>query len=72
MGITSDRLLKLGLIDRIIEEPRGGAHRDHVASAKALQDVLVEDLSQLSSMLFDDLISQRSERLRSFGQFKEG
>lgn len=72
MGITSERLKKLGLIDRIIQEPLGGAHRDHAASAAALEEALVDDLSQLSSMLFDDLIRQRSERLRSFGEFKEG
>jgi len=72
MGITSDRLKKLGLIDRIVEEPLGGAHRDHAATAAALKEVLIEDLSQLSSMLFDDLIRQRGERLRSVGEFKEG
>ena len=71
MGITSERLKELGLIDRIITEPCGGAHRDHTAIAKALEETLVEDLSQLSSMLFDDLIRHRSERLRSFGEFKE-
>lgn len=71
MGITSERLLKLELIDRIIEEPRGGAHRDHQAMATLLEAALVEELSELSPMLFDDLIRQRSEKLRSFGEFKE-
>lgn len=71
MGITSDRLKDLGLIDRIIEEPLGGAHRDHVAMAASLEVVLAEELSQLSSMLFDDLIRQRTEKLRSFGEYKE-
>jgi len=71
MGITSERLKELGLIDRIIDEPRGGAHRDHTEIAKSLEEALVEDLAQLSSMLFDDLIRHRSERLRSFGEFKE-
>jgi len=71
MGITSERLKELGLIDRIITEPCGGAHRDHTEIAKSLEETLVEDLSQLSSMLFDDLIRHRSERLRSFGEFKE-
>ena len=47
MGITSDRLKELGLIDRIIVEPCGGAHRDHAAIAKSLETALVEDLSQL-------------------------
>ena len=71
MGITSERLKKLGLIDRIIEEPRGGAHRDHQAMAKLLEAALIDDLSELSPMLFDDLIRQRGEKLRSFGEFKE-
>ena len=70
-GITSERLLEHGLIDRIIEEPRGGAHRDREAMAASLEAALVEDLSQLSPMLFDDLIRQRSEKLRSYGEFKE-
>lgn len=70
MGITADRLLELELIDRVVEEPLGGAHRDHQATANALREVLVEDLSQLSSMLFDDLIARRSERLRGYGEFK--
>ncbi len=71
MGITADRLHELNLIDRIIEEPLGGAHRDHQAAADALRTALTEDLSHLSSMLFDDLIAKRSERLRGFGEYKE-
>lgn len=71
MGITADRLHELNLIDRIIEEPLGGAHRDHRAAADALRTALTEDLSHLSSMLFDDLIAKRSERLRGFGEYKE-
>lgn len=71
MGITSERLKELELIDRIIPEPLGGAHRDHLAAADALRVALVEDLSHLSSMLSDDLINKRSEKLRAFGEFKE-
>ncbi len=71
MGITAERLLELKLIDRIIEEPLGGAHRDQRAAADALRKALVEDLSHLSSMLFDDLIAKRGERLRGYGEFKE-
>jgi acetyl-CoA carboxylase carboxyl transferase subunit alpha len=72
MGITSDRLKELNLIDRIIPEPLGGAHRDHKAAASALRESLIDDLSQLSSMMFEDLIEQRSAKLRSFGEYKEG
>ena len=71
MGITAGRLHELNLIDRIIEEPLGGAHRDHQAAADALKHALTEDLSHLSSMLFDDLIAKRSERLRGFGEFRK-
>ena len=71
MGITAKRLHELNLIDRIIEEPLGGAHRDHQAAADALRNALTEDLSHLSSMLFDDLIARRSERLRGLGEYKE-
>ena len=71
MGITAKRLNELNLIDRIIEEPLGGAHRDHQAAAESLRNALTEDLSHLSSMLFDDLIAKRSERLRGFGEHKE-
>ena len=72
MGITSERLKELNLIDRIIPEPLGGAHRNHQAAASALRESLVEDLSQLSSMMAEDLIEQRSAKLRSFGEYKEG
>lgn len=71
MGITADRLLQHKLIDRIVEEPLGGAHRDHQAAADALRAALVDDLSQLSSLLTDDLLAKRSERLRSYGEYKE-
>ena len=71
MGITADRLKELNLIDRIIPEPLGGAHRNHQAAADSLRSALTEDLSQLSAMLSDDLIAKRSEKLRAFGEFKE-
>ncbi len=71
MGITAERLKELNLIDRVIPEPLGGAHRDHQAAADSLRDALTEDLSQLSAMLSDDLIAKRSEKLRAIGEFKE-
>lgn len=71
MGITSTRLKELELIDRVIPEPLGGAHRDHDATALALRDALAEDIGQLSSMLYDDLLAKRNERLRQYGEYKE-
>ncbi|MCB1757297.1 MAG: acetyl-CoA carboxylase carboxyl transferase subunit alpha [Gammaproteobacteria bacterium] len=71
MGITSDKLDKLGLVDRIIEEPLGGAHRDVDAMAASIKEELVEQLSQLRELRWDELVEKRSARLRSYGEFKE-
>ena len=72
MGITSDRLFELDLVDRIIEEPLGGAHRDPEAMAISMRQALQEELSVLSNMSADDLIRNRLAKLRAYGQFKEG
>jgi len=72
MGVTSERLLGLGLVDRVIEEPLGGAHRKPDAVAASLKTVLVEELARLSGLPTDALLSARSEKLRAYGEFKEG
>ena len=71
LGITSGRLLELGLIDRIIDEPLGGAHRDADAMAASLKTVLVEELEALASMDAESLKDRRYARLMSYGRFKE-
>jgi len=71
MGITSERLLELNLVDRVIDEPLGGAHRDPAQMAKNLQAALVEELAVLSAMPIDTLLDNRSEKLRAYGQFRE-
>ena len=71
MGITSDRLRELGLIDRIVDEPLGGAHRDPDAIAESLKTALVEELEALVSMDIETLKRRRYERLMSYGRFKE-
>ena len=71
MGITSDRLHELGLIDRIIPEPLGGAHRDPGAMAESLRSTLVEELETLASMDVETLKHRRYERLMSHGRFRE-
>ncbi|MCB4359223.1 acetyl-CoA carboxylase carboxyltransferase subunit alpha [Quatrionicoccus australiensis] len=71
MGITAQRLKTLGLIDKIVPEPLGGAHRDHPAMAQSLKKALQEALKQLSSMPTDELLATRYERLMSYGRFKE-
>ena len=69
MGITSNRLKELGLIDNIIDEPRGGAHRDHVLIAKNLKASLKETLELLMDMPLDILLESRYEKLLSYGNF---
>ncbi|MBK1695475.1 acetyl-CoA carboxylase carboxyl transferase subunit alpha [Chromatium weissei] len=70
MAITSDKLMEQGLIDHIIQEPLGGAHRDVDAVAKALKAALIERLDILSAIPIDTLISTRYKRLMSYGRFK--
>lgn len=71
MGITSPRLKELGLIDDIIEEPLGGAHRDHEAMAGKLKQSLVEILDDLSEISTDQLLETRYDRLMKYGNFIE-
>ncbi len=71
MGITAPRLKSLGLIDRIITEPVGGAHRDHRAVAQNVKKSLQEALKQLAGLSSSELLERRFERLMSYGRFKE-
>ncbi|MEN9479057.1 MAG: hypothetical protein RLZZ298_452 [Pseudomonadota bacterium] len=71
MGITAQRLKSFGLIDKIVSEPLGGAHRDHVAMANNLKKSLVDALKQYSGMPTAELLETRFERLMSYGRFKE-
>lgn len=71
LGITAGRLKTLGLIDRIVNEPLGGAHRDHQATAQALKKALQDSLRQLSAMSTKELVAARHERLMAYGKFKE-
>jgi len=71
MGITSQRLKELKLVDRVIDEPLGGAHRSPADMAKSLQTALIEELAKLSAMPADTLLLTRTEKLRAYGRFKE-
>jgi acetyl-CoA carboxylase carboxyl transferase subunit alpha len=71
MGITSNRLKTLGLIDKIINEPLGGAHRDHAAMAQNLKKALQDALRSFTSKGIDELIEARFDRLMDYGKFKE-
>ena len=71
MGITSERLIEIGLIDEIIKEPLGGAHRDMEQGGKSLKKCLQKQICQLEKMPLDELLGQRYERLMSYGEFLE-
>jgi acetyl-CoA carboxylase carboxyl transferase subunit alpha len=71
MGITSERLDKLGLVDEIIPEPLGGAHRDYDAIAASLKQALVKAVNSFSDLPVDELIDNRYARLMQFGEFVE-
>jgi acetyl-CoA carboxylase carboxyl transferase subunit alpha len=71
MGITAQRLKTLGLIDKIISEPAGGAHRDPAAMAATLKKSLAEALRQLSDLPVPKLLDARYERLMKAGRFEE-
>jgi acetyl-CoA carboxylase carboxyl transferase subunit alpha len=69
LGITSGRLSELGLIDKVIDEPLGGAHRDADAMAESLKAMLVEELGTVQQSSLDELIEARYKRLMAYGQF---
>lgn len=71
LGLTSKRLKELGLVDRVIQEPRGGAHRNIEAMALSIKNVLMEELAKLQAMKMDDLLKARYQRLMSHGKFTE-
>lgn len=67
MGVSAGQIKELGLINSIVEEPLGGAHRDHTSMAANLKAVLKQQLSQLKSLDTADLMEERYQRLMSFG-----
>jgi acetyl-CoA carboxylase carboxyl transferase subunit alpha len=71
LGITAARLKPLGLIDKIVNEPPGGAHRDPAAMMGLLKKALTETLRSLSEQPIDALLEARQERILSYGRFKE-
>jgi len=71
LGLTSSRLYELGLIDRIIQEPRGAAHRDPVLMSAQIKHAILEELDLLQTLDTDTLLKRRYDRLMSFGRFNE-
>ncbi len=70
MGITAQRLLEHGLIDKIIEEPLGGAHRDFDEISTSLKKNLLNEIANLQSLEPDEMVSNRVKKFRSYGTFK--
>ena len=71
LGITATRLKTLGLIDKIVNEPLGGAHRDYPAMMQAMKKALQDALRHLQSQSVDELLQTRFNRLMDYGKFKE-
>ena len=71
LGITASRLKGLGLVDRIVNEPVGGAHRDPGQMALSLKRAIADSLRQFAGMRTGELIKQRQARLMNYGKFKE-
>lgn len=71
LGITSARLKALGLVDKVVNEPLGGAHRDPAEAAKALRKAIQESLRSLQDLSAEQLMERRQERWVNFGKFKE-
>ncbi len=71
LAITADRLKGLGLVDRIVPEPLGGAHRNPMIMMETLRDALKEELNRFKNKSIKSLLVTRYERLMSYGKFKE-
>lgn len=71
LGMTAPRLLELGLIDKLVREPLGGAHRNPRSMAIRLKAVLLNQLDELEAMPVSDLLERRYQRLRSYGAYQE-
>jgi acetyl-CoA carboxylase carboxyl transferase subunit alpha len=71
LGITATRLKALGIVDRVVSEPIGGAHRDHEAMMQNLRKALQDAWRQVRDRPIDELLTERFEKLVGYGKFKE-
>jgi acetyl-CoA carboxylase carboxyl transferase subunit alpha len=67
MGITANRLSELGLVDKVVNEPLGGAHRDYDAAATYLETALIGIFDELSSKTIEQLLEERQKKIRQYG-----
>lgn len=72
MGISAERIAKLGIVDEVVKEPLGGAHRDPQLMADNLKTALQRHLTDLESRPLEQMMQLRAQRLRAYGQFSEG
>ena len=70
LGLTAPRLKSLGLVDKVVREPTGGAHRNPNQMAKRLKAVLLNELDTLEKLSTEDLLQKRYERLRGYGAYE--
>ncbi|HAI46298.1 Acetyl-coenzyme A carboxylase carboxyl transferase subunit alpha [compost metagenome] len=70
LGMTAPRLKSLGLIDKVVREPTGGAHRNPNQMGKRLKAVLLNELDELQKLSVDELLAKRYTRLRSYGTYE--
>ena len=71
MKLTAGDLRELKVIDEVIPEPAGGAHRDHVVAAKNLKEALVRNLNELRRMETGELLEKRYKKFRAFGEVQD-
>ena len=71
LGITAGRLKQLGLIDELLEEPLGGAHRDPAATAASLKEAVIRHLDELEQLSPEELLARRAAKISGFGVFSE-
>nr|MBA2241942.1 acetyl-CoA carboxylase carboxyl transferase subunit alpha [Chthoniobacterales bacterium] len=72
LKLTADDLMRLGVVDEVVSEPEGGAHRDHDLAASHLGSALRRNLERTSALTIEELLKRRYEKFRKLGNFAEG
>ncbi len=72
LKLTADNLMRLGVVDEVVPEPEGGAHRDHDLAAAHLGSALRRNLERVTALTTDELLNQRYNKFRKLGNFAEG
>ena len=72
MGLSAERIAKLGVVDEVIKEPLGGAHRDPQMMADSVKDALLRQFGELQALPLEQAGQDAEERLRGYGVYSEG